>query len=134
MGTDRQGKYDPLDGYRGRTEDAYELMEDEVRALHSLASSDVDLGLLQDVLKMDDLVGDLKNESSTLKRLCTFASVQIGEACAAWVQSSDPTSASIIALHRNARAARLLLDWVSEQMDVGAAAEEQIMLGDEDHG
>lgn len=119
---------DPLDGFRGRQEDAYEKMEEEVRAWRSVANNDIDLELLQDVVRCDNLIEELKDESSTLQRLCTHAAVEIGEACKAWVEADDPAKPAVVALHRNARAARLLLNWVEQQIRIGKESEHQMLM------
>jgi len=123
---------DPLDGFRSRTRDAYESLEEEVRSWRALAADDVDLRNLQDIIKMDNLLKELEGGSTTIKRLVTYASQRIGEACALWVQSGDPTALPVIAAHRNARAARLLLDWIDDHIRAGKAAESQILLNEDE--
>jgi len=124
---------DPLAGFRGRPErDAYEAQEEEINAYRALASNDVNLPLLQDILRMDNLLEEMNRESSTLQRLVTHATERIGEACAFWVSNSDPASDDALKHHRNARAARLVLDWVDEQIRNGNAAEQQMMMEGEE--
>ena len=123
--------HDPLKGFRGRpSADEYTRMEEELRSYRSLANDDIDITLLRDVIKADNLIADLKNESSTLQRLCTHAAMRIGEACKAWVESGDPTHPQVATLHRDARAARLLLDWVDDQIKLGQQAERQLTMRD----
>lgn len=125
---------DPLEGYRGRPErDSQEALEEEVRAFRSLASSDVNLGLLEDILKLDNILGDLNDETTTLKRLVTYASAVLGQSCVDWFTNDDPTSVKALVAHRNARTARLLMDWIDEQMRQGQQSEEIMMTeGTED--
>ena len=117
-------KPDPLEGYRGRRQEAYEAMEDEVRAFRSLADSDINLDLLQQIMRSDNILAELNNESSTLKRLVTFLLKVIDVSFKTWQLESDPTSDTAIAAHRNVAAARLVIDWIDVHMRAGDQAEQ----------
>lgn len=118
-------KDDPLEGYRGRpSQDAYSELESEVNAFRSLANNDINLLLVQQVMKSDKLLADLNNESSTLKRLVTYVVGRIDESFKIWQLESDPTSDKALTAHRDVVAARLLIDWIGGEIDVGRQAEE----------
>jgi hypothetical protein len=113
---------DSLEGYRGR--DQYDAMEDEVRSFRALADSNVNVELLQQVLVSDNLVAELKNESSTLKRLVNHVLTLVDDAFKTWQLASDPTDAAAVGAHRDAAAARLLLDWIALEVHKGQEAQE----------
>lgn len=114
---------DPLDGYRGKphlSDD--EAIEAEVRAIHSLNESDLDVDLVRDVLRSDQLVAAMQKDKP-LGRLVTFATMRLDECSKVWQQQADPTSNAAMNAHREARAARLLIDWIEKVLNEGAQAE-----------
>lgn len=117
-------KSDPLEGFRGRKKDSYEALEDEVRAFRSLADNDIDLDLLQQVMRSDNILAELNNESSTLKRLVTFILNVIDESFKTWQLENDPKSDAAVAAHRDVAAARLVIDWIDEHIRAGGQAEQ----------
>lgn len=118
---------DPLQGYRGApTRDAYDELEREVQAYRALAEDDVDIENLSHVLKKDALVQELANESSALRRLVSHAQQVLEYATRRWVEQANPQHEQAINAHRDARAARLVIDWVDEQISVGKQAERQL--------
>jgi len=117
---------DPLDGYRGRMLSEYESVENEVRQFHSMMASDVDLSAMRDVIRADDLIRELNNESSTFKRLVAAATAKLDEACLRWQSEPDPHSVAAVNAHGDARAARLLLNWVQQTIEIGAQSEKQL--------
>lgn len=126
-------KDDPLDGYRGRPSlEDYDKLEEEVRAFRELGETDIDLSLLGQVLKKDNLLKELNNESSVLKRLATHAYKVLDSASDRWVLESDANSVEAISAHGDARAARLVIDWIAEQIEIGNQAERQLEV--EEHG
>ena len=124
---------DPLDGYRGRpTLGEYEALEEEVRAFREFADSDIDIECLADVLKKDNLLKELKDESSTLKRLVTHAYKVMDNATKRWQFEGDPKSVAAVNAHGDARAARLVIDWIETQIEIGNQSERQLEA--EDYG
>ena len=118
---------DPLDGYRANLDmDAIRALEDEVMAYRGLAEDDIDTAALQAVMKKNALMNDLTGESTPLKRLVTHCYMVMEDATNRWVEVSDPKSESAVNAHHDARAARLVLDWVGDQITVGKQAEVQL--------
>lgn len=101
-------------------------MEQEVNAFRSLANTDLNVELLREVLRSDQLVKDLSNESSTIKHLVNHVTEALDAAHGAWSQNPDPTSTEALNAHRDARAARLLIDWIQTTIHAGAMAEETL--------
>ena len=117
-------KDDPLEGYRGRpSQEAYEQLEDEIRSWRAIADDDINLSLLTQMHRMDGVIAELNNESSTLKRLVTHVLAIIDGAFTTWQLATDPTGPEAVAAHRDVVAARIVLDWIKAHMDAGAEAE-----------
>lgn len=123
---------DALDGYRGQPERSEEeYVEGEVRAIHEWAEHDVDIESMRDVIRMDDLLRELKDESSTVRRLVDHVTKRIDECSIAWQLAADPTGLDAVNAHRDARAARLVLDWIQTTIDQGEQAERQLEVENE---
>lgn len=124
---------DPLDGYRGRPEfDSEEQLESEIRSIHEGMDNEVDLAAMREVIRMDDLIRELNNESSTMRRLVDYVTKKMDDCSQAWQCESDPTSSAALNAHRDIRAARLVLDWVQMTVEHGTQAERQLEV--EEHG
>jgi hypothetical protein len=122
---------DSLDGYRGRTQSADELIENEVRAIHEWMDNDVDVEAMRDIIRMDDLVNELNDETSTIRRLADHVTQRLDECSAIWQLAADPTGVDAINAHRTARAARLVLDWIQNIIEQGKQAERQLEVDNE---
>lgn len=122
---------DNLDGYRGRTQSADELIENEVRAIHEWMDNDVDVEAMRDIIRMDDLIAELNDESSTIRRLADYVTKKLDECSAVWQLASDPTGVDAVDAHRSARAARLVLDWIQMTIEQGKQAERQLEVENE---
>jgi hypothetical protein len=121
-----------LDGYRGpRTKDTYEAMEGELRALQALARNDPDADLIREVLKADELVRALNNNPAMMA-ITAYATRELDAACMAWQMEADPASQVALDAHRNARAARMLINWIDETIRGGQQAEAQLEEADRD--
>lgn len=119
-----QEPVDPLDGFRGRPErDAYEALEGEVNAFRSLANNDINMQLVSEVLRADQLIVDLKNESGSMKRLVTFVAAKLDQSCKEWQEEQNPKSERAINAHTEARAARILFNWIQDTIQTGQHAE-----------
>lgn len=121
---EKEKKNDPLEGYRGRTKDSYEELEDEVRAFRSLADNDIDLDLMQQVMRGDNILAELNDASSNFKRLVTFILKVIDISFKVWQRENDPKSDACVVAHRNVAAARLMLDWIDAHLRAGDQAEQ----------
>lgn len=116
---------DPLDGYRGRSPDS-DSLTDEILQFRQTLNDDVDLDAMREVIRSDELIQELKGESNTVRRLVDYATRQLDEACMVWQSDANPTSMASLNAHRNARAARLLLNWIQYTMEAGAQSERQL--------
>jgi len=123
---------DPLDGFRRVPNEEFDELERELLAYRGLAQTDDDLANLSYVLKRNSLLNELEKQSSPLRRLVAHATQVMDAAFHDWVESADPESGQAMDSHRNARAARLVIDWVEEQIAVGNQAEGQLKAGEED--
>lgn len=122
---------DNLDGYRGRNTSADELIENEVRAIHEWMDNDIDVEAMRDIIRMDDLIAELKDESSTIRRLVDYVTQRLDECCLEWQLASDPTGVDAVDAHRSARAARLVLNWIQMMIEQGRQAERQLEVENE---
>jgi predicted DsbA family dithiol-disulfide isomerase len=122
---------DTLDGYRGRTQSADELIENEVRAIHEWMDNDVDVEAMRDIIRMDDLIAELNDESSTIRRLADYVTQRLDECSAVWQLAADPAGVDALDAHRAARAARLVLDWIQMTIEQGKQAERQLEVENE---
>ena len=125
---------DPLDGFRGREMQAGDALIEEVLAYRELAATDLDKTLLALVLKRDQLERALQNESGSMVALVNMVLAKLDDACKVWQQEGDPTSVAARTAHLNARAARLVIDWVQEVMDQGQQAQDMMMMQEEEEG
>lgn len=117
---------DSLEGFRRERRDGYDELEDELRAFRSLAVDDEDMGLLQEVLKKNAVVAALRQQDAPFRRLATHAAQVLDHAQKRWVENPDPRSDKAINAHHDARAARLVLDWIADQIEVGEEAERRL--------
>lgn len=124
---------DPLEGYRGRVDNpsAQEFLEQEIRSVHEWAANDVDIEAMRDVIRMDDLIAELKNENSTVRRLVDYVTTRLDECSKVWQLESDPSSVAALDAHRDARAARMILNWVHMIIETGQQAERQLEVENE---
>jgi hypothetical protein len=104
-------------------------MEDELNSWRSLADNDINLRLLQQIMRSDNILAELNDESSTLKRLVTHVLQIMDGAFTKWQLANDPTSPEVVAAHRDVAAARIVLDWIDAHMKAGAQAE-QLLEGE----
>lgn len=124
---------DPLNGYRGRPQlSAEELVEDEVRAFQALKHEGVDMGLVADLLSADELVEALDGDRP-MARLVTHATQRLDACAKIWAASTDPTSTDCMNAHREARAARVLIDWIENVMITGQNAERELHIEAEEN-
>lgn len=118
---------DPLDGFRGSgSSDRYAQMEEELLAFRSLAVDDENVELLRDILKKDEIMAELRNQSGPFRRLATHAYSVLDSAQKQWIETDDPRSDAAIVAHGNARSARLVIDWIAHQIEIGKSAETQV--------
>ena len=117
---------DPLDGFRRIANDEYDALENEVMAFRALAEDDEDLENLAYVLKRNKLLDELAKQSSVIRRLAAHANRVMEEACGRWMEVSDPRHQQAVDAHRDARAARLVIDWIEDQISAGNQAERQL--------
>lgn len=124
---------DPLAGYRGRVDSPSddEFVEQEIRSIHEWAEHDVDVEAMRDVIRMDDLIAQLKDESSTMRRLVEYVTKRLDECSAVWQLATDPAGVDALDAHRSARAARLVLDWIQMTIEQGRQAERQLEVENE---
>jgi hypothetical protein len=116
-------KHDPLDGYRGRqplTDD--EMANDEMLAFQQVREKGVETDLIADVLKADELVMALKSDT-VMARVATHAAKRIDTCQQQWTACADPTCERCLNAHREARAARIIIDWIQSEINVGRNAE-----------
>ena len=116
---------DNLSGYRSREGAGDDEIEAEVRALHSLENDGIDVSLVRDVIRSDELVKAMQG-NRVVGRLVTYATERLDECSKAWQQMADPNSVAGLNAHREARAARLLIDWIEQQLKIGSQAEKQL--------
>lgn len=118
---------DPLDGYRGRPEHSIEeQFESEIRTIHEGMDDEVDLAAMREIIRMDELIAELNNDSSTMRRLVAHVTQKLDECSQAWQLEPDPTCDKAVNAHRDARAARLVLDWIQMIYERGKQAERQL--------
>jgi len=119
---------DQLEGFRGRQISPEEQLEDDVRDLHNL-ESEIDEQLVREVLKSDQLIAAMQGDS-VLGRLVTMITKRIDDCAKVWSSQQDPTSMAALNAHREARAARLLIDWIEMTINSGSTAETQLHEAD----
>jgi hypothetical protein len=117
---------DPLDGFRSSGSDRYAQLEEELLAFRSLAVDDENVELLRDILKKDEIMAALKETGGPFRRIATHAYNVFDQAKTRWVECDDPTSVEALNAHRDARAARLVIDWIAHQIEIGQQAQEQV--------
>ena len=117
---------DPLDGYcskEARSPD--EQAEEELRVLHRMNEEEIDPNLVRDVLKSDQLLAAMQDDK-VLGRLVTYVTFRMDEVQKAWSACKDPRSDEAIQLHTDARACRLLIDWIQYVLGSGETAATQL--------
>ena len=117
---------DPLEGYRPRTEEDDEN-ERMVRSIRGLADRGIDYTTMSDVVASQNLMDALKSDS-TLSKLVTFCAEVIKAHTYAWTRSSAPEQ--MAEAHLEARAARMVIDWVESIEQSGMVAEQLIKQQD----
>ena len=115
---DKEEKVDPLEGYKGPAHSEEEQLEAEVRALHGLNEAGIDVDMVRDVMKSDELLKAMVGDRP-MGRLVTMVTVRMDECFKVWTLSADPTSKEALLAHREARAGRLLLDWIQDVTNTG---------------
>jgi hypothetical protein len=116
---------DPLDGYR-RTPDEYAELESELRAFRQIAANEVNVENLRSVILKDEIKNELRNGSSTFARLVSHAVAVYEVAQSEWVAEDRTDTDKARAAHANARAARLVMDWVATQIETGEQAQREL--------
>ena len=116
---------DPLAGYR-RTPEEYDELEQELHAFRKIATTEVNVSLVRSVMYKDELKRELLNASSPLRRLADHACAVYEMAQQDWVGEDTPDTEKAVAAHANARAARLVTDWISEQIEIGKQAQHEL--------
>ena len=116
---------DPLEGYRGVERSPDERIEDEVRIIHRLNEDGIDIELVREVVKADQLIEAMKGDK-VLARLVTHVTTKMDEASKQWSACSDPRSDQAVRLHAEARAARMVIDWIQYVLETGAQAQKQM--------
>jgi hypothetical protein len=110
--------------------DESEDVEAEVRALHGLDDEGVDLALIREVLKSDQLSRALAGDT-VLSRLVTQVTDRLDEASKIWQTEANPSSARALKAHSDARACRILIDWIEYELNMGQTAEKILERGDD---
>ena len=113
---------DSLADYRGRPQNDESTIEAEMRGLQSLNDSGIDAQLVREVLNSDQLIKAM-SEDSTIARLITHATKRLDDCCKIWQQETNPSSDVGLNAHREARAARVLINWIDEVLATGGVAE-----------
>jgi len=116
---------DPLDGFRKVERSDDERLEDEIRALHRLNEDGIDIDLLREVIKADQLVDALQGEK-VMARLMTHITQRYDECTKAWSLLDDPRSTKAVEYHTQVRAARMVINWVQTILENGNVAQRQI--------
>lgn len=117
---------DPLEGYRPRTEED-EANERMVRGIRGLADRGIDYNTMADVVASQNLMDALKADT-TLSKLVTYCAAVIKANTYAWTRSNEPDK--MAKQHLEARAARLVIDWVESIEQNGMVAEQLIKQQD----
>lgn len=117
---------DPLEGYRRISNEEFDDLTREVNLYRSLAEDDEDRMNLSLVMKRNRLQEALRDESSALRRLVNHVDRVLTDAQSRWLEVSDPRSQQALDAHRDARAARLVIDWIEDQISIGNQAERQL--------
>lgn len=125
MQPSKKSNPDPLEGYR-RTPDEYEELESELQAFRTIAANEVNLDALRSVIFKDSLRSELRDESTALHALVAHAISVYEVAQQEWVGEDTTNSDKAVAAHANARAARLVMDWVADQIEIGRQAQREL--------
>ena len=121
-----QNEKDPLDGYRRVERTPLERQEDELNALHRIENeSGVDEALVREVIRSDNLIKAMAADK-TLGKLVTGVTERLDAMTKVWSTSSLPTTPTCLAAHTEARACRLVIDWIEEIINNGAMAQQQL--------
>ena len=123
---------DPLDGFRRIANSDYDALEQELGAFRALAHDEEDLQALSLVLKRDALLRSLNEEAGPLRRLAAHATRVYEEACQRWVECEEAIHPVAIGAHNDARAARLVIDWIENEISTGNQAARQLESAGED--
>lgn len=116
---------DPLEGYR-RSPGEYNAMEEELLAYRQVAATDVNVDNLRSVILKDEIRNELRDASAPFARLVAHAISVYEAAQSDWVAEDQPDTDKARAAHSNARAARLVMDWVAEQIERGQQAQQEL--------
>lgn len=117
---------DPLDGYRGRPAQEWDALEAEAIAFRSLATDPDDIAALRSIIRSDEIIRLLEDDSNALTRLMTHAYKVRKDATDRWLETADPRSDEALGAHLDGRAAALVISWVEEQLEIGKQASLQM--------
>lgn len=109
---------DPLEGYKGPAHSEEEKIEAEVRALHGLNEAGIDVDMVREVMQSDELIKAMTGDRP-MARLVTMITKRMDECFKLWTMVADPTGKEALLAHREARAGRLLLDWIQVVTNTG---------------
>jgi len=115
-------KYDPLDGFRARTDDD-DANEEIVRGIRGLSEMGIDHALIADIVSSRDLRHAL-TEDKVLSKLVDHAVKIIQNNSLAWTESNEPEK--LKREHLEARAAHIILTWAEAIIQSGKVAEQQV--------
>lgn len=122
---------DPLEGFRGKPFDSEQAMAEAVQALQSLREIDVDLNLTAAVLREEEVLAALR-EDTPLARIATHASQVVEARRNEWSESNDPTAPKMLEAHLEARAGMIVLRWIRDVCLTGHVARQQLNIEEED--
>lgn len=119
-----------LDGYRSRERTQEELLQDQTSALHMLSDEGIDPELVREVIRSDQLVAAMQTDK-VLGRLVTYVTTRLDECSKAWSSLKNPRDDEAMTLHTEARACRVLIDWIEFVLTSGAQATKQLEAEEE---
>lgn len=101
-------------------------MEEELRAFRHIAASPVNVENLRSVILKDEIKSELRDGSTPLSRLVAHAVAVYEVAQSEWVGEDKTDTDKARAAHANARAARLVMDWIAQQIEIGEQAQQEL--------
>jgi hypothetical protein len=119
-----QAAHDPLDGYRGSPSltPEEELAQDQDFLRRERETGGIDMELIRDVLRAEELLLAIGDDSSTMKRLMTHVAHERSRAVKALEMIGDIASPEAKSAHGTLRAAKLVFDWANHVYNAGRTA------------
>ena len=120
-------KFDPLDGFRART-DQDDQNEEFVRSVRGLSAKGISVPDIALVIDRDEVIKAI-NEDTILRRLVNKCTEILKVNAYQWSMSNTPDETK--ELHLESRAARMVIDWLEGVILEGDVAEKLIAQDDE---